>query len=85
VNDNVFRQSGGEIVYDLPIDGRFKSQSAIVEARSYLATEGKVRITVQNMMGSGSLVVRKPAWAEAVVLEKNGTTVDGVSVAKLGL
>ena len=60
VNDNVFRQSGGDIVYDLPLDGRLKSQSAIVEARSYLATEGKVRITVQNMLGSGSLVVRSP-------------------------
>ena len=83
VNDSVFRQSGGDIAYDLPIDGRFKSQNAILEARSYLATEGKVRITVQNMMGPGSLVVRKPAWADAVVLEKNGTRVDDLRVTKL--
>src|SRR3954469_9560233 len=50
VNYNVFRESGGDIFYELPIDGRFKSQSGIVEARSNLATEGKVRVTVQNMM-----------------------------------
>jgi DUF1680 family protein len=83
VNDNVFRQSAGDIVYDLPLDGRFKSQSTIMEARSYLATEGKVRITVQNMMGGESLVVRKPAWAAAVVLEKNGLRLDDLRVAKL--
>ena len=78
-----FAKSGGDIVYGLPLDGRFKSQGAIVEARSYLATEGKVRIAVQNIMAPGSLVVRKPAWADAVVVEKNGTRLDDLRVAKL--
>ncbi len=83
INNSVFRQSGSEIVYDLPIDGRFKSQNAIVEARSYLASQGKIHINVQNMMGAGSLVVRKPEWADAVILTRNGTRLDGLIVAQL--
>ena len=83
VNDSVFRQSGSDIVYDLPIDGRFKSQNAILEARSFLATEGKIHIYVQNMMSGGSLVVRKPEWADAVVLTRNGARLDDLRIAKL--
>ena len=83
INDSVFRQSGSEIVYDLPIDGRFKSQNAIVEARSYLATQGKIHIYVQNMMGAGSLAMRKPEWADAVILTRNGTRLDGLRVPQL--
>ena len=83
VNNAVFRQTASDIVYDLPVDGRFKSQSAILEARSYLATEGKVRILVHNMSGAHGLVLRKPAWAEAVVVSRNGTRLDDVRVAKL--
>ena len=83
VNDAVFRQSRDEIRYDLPMDGRWKTQSAIVEARSYLPTQGKIRIIVQNVMGNTSLLVRKPAWADAVVLSRNGTRVDGLRVSKI--
>jgi DUF1680 family protein len=83
INNSVFRQSGSEIVYNLPIDGRFKSQNAIVEARSYLASQGKIHINVQNMMGAGSLTVRKPEWADAVILMRNGTRLDGLSVPQL--
>jgi DUF1680 family protein len=83
VNDSVFRQSASEIVYDLPLDGKWKSQTAIVEASSYLPTEGKVRINVQNTAGNHSLAVRKPAWADAVVLSKNGTRLDGLRVENI--
>ena len=83
INDSVFRQTGNEITYDLPIDGRWKSQSAIVEAISYLAGEGKVRLNVDNISSAASLVVRKPAWANAVVLTKNGTRLDGLRVPQL--
>jgi DUF1680 family protein len=83
VNDSVFRQAGSEIVFDLPLDGRWKSQSAILEARSFLPTEGKVRIHVQNTAGNHSLAVRRPAWADAVVLYRNGTRLDNLSVAKI--
>ena len=83
VNDSVFRHAEKDIVYDLPIDGRWKSQGAIMEARSYLATEGKVRISVDNIVGSSSLVVRKPEWAQAVILTRNGTPIDGLRVPQL--
>jgi DUF1680 family protein len=83
VNDHVFRQAGNDIFYDLPVDGKWKSQGAIVDARSHLAAEGKVHIMVQNTAGSHSLTVRKPEWAEAVVLLKNGTRVEGLRVAPI--
>jgi DUF1680 family protein len=83
IQDAVFRESGSEIQYDLPIDGRWKSQSAIVEARSYLPTQGKIRIIVQNVMGNTSLLVRKPVWADAVVLYRNGARLDDLRVAKI--
>jgi DUF1680 family protein len=83
VNDSVFRHDGSAIVYNLPIDGKWKSRDSIVEARSNLATEGRIRITVQNTAGEHALVVRKPAWADAVVLSRNGTRIDGLKVAKI--
>ncbi len=83
VNDSVFRHAEKDIVYDLPIDGRWKSQGAIMEARSYLATEGKVRISVDNIVGTSSLDVRKPEWAQAVILTRNGTPIDGLRVPQL--
>ena len=84
VNDSVFRQSEKDIVYNLPIDGKWKSQFAILEARSYLATEGKVRIDVQNAIGGGnSLLVRKPAWAGDLIVTQNGTRLDGTRIPQL--
>jgi DUF1680 family protein len=83
VNDSVFHQQGGDIVYNLALDGKWKSQGAIVEARSYLATERKIRLTVQNSAGGQSLVVRKPSWADAVTLTRNGTRTDGLRVANI--
>lgn len=83
VNDSVFRQSTSEIVYDLPLDGRWKSETAFLEARSHLSTDGKVHINVRNTSGNPSLVVRKPAWADAVVLSKNGTRLDDLRVEKI--
>ncbi len=83
VNDNVFRHAGSDIFYDLPLDGKFKSQEAIVEAHSYLATEGKVRLNVLNAAGRSSLAVRKPEWAEAVVLRKNGVPVNALKIDKI--
>jgi DUF1680 family protein len=83
INDSVFRHSADDIVYDLPINGRWKSQSAIVEATSSLAADGKIRLNVENIMSPASLVIRKPAWAEAVVLTHNGTPLDGLRVPRL--
>ena len=83
VHNSVFRRSGADIVYDLPIDGKWKSQDVIVEARSSLATDGTIRISVLNAAGASSLVVRKPAWANAVILTHNGNRLDDLRVARL--
>lgn len=83
VNDSIFHQRGGDIVYNLPLDGRWKSQDALVDARSHLATEGKISLTILRAAGDHSLVVRKPAWADAVVLSRNGAAVNGLRIAKI--
>jgi DUF1680 family protein len=83
VHDSVFRQHGNEIFYDLPLDGKWKSQAAIVEARSHLGTEGKIRLVVENAAGNHSLTFRKPDWAEAVVVTTNGKREPGLSVPLL--
>ena len=83
VNDSVFRGHDGDVVYNLPLDGKWKSQSIIVEARSYLAREGKVHINVQNSVGRQSLLVRQPSWADSVVLTRNGARVDGLRIANI--
>ena len=83
VNNSVFRQSGSEIHYDLPIDGKWKSQNVIIEARSSLATESKIRLTVLNAVGANSLVIRKPAWANAVIVTHNGDPLDDPRVPSL--
>jgi DUF1680 family protein len=80
VHDNVFHQEGDKIFYDLPLDGKWKSQGAIVEARSHLATEGKIRLAVANTAGNHSLTIRKPDWADAVVVTTNGKREPGLHV-----
>lgn len=83
VNDAVFRHNAGEIHYDLPLDGQWKSNGLILEAQSDLATKGRVRLRVQNATGAHALVIRKPAWAETVVVSRNGTRVESVRVENL--
>jgi DUF1680 family protein len=80
VHDNVFRQQGDKIFYDLPLDGKWKSQTAIIEAQSRLATEGKIHLMVENLAGNHSLTIRKPDWAEAVVVTTNGKREPGLDV-----
>ncbi|HEY1897799.1 MAG TPA: hypothetical protein VGG62_16080, partial [Terracidiphilus sp.] len=79
VHDSVFRQQRDNIFYDLPLDGKWKSQTAIIEAQSRLATDGKVRLVVENMAGSHSLTIRKPDWADAVVVTTNGKHEPGLT------
>jgi DUF1680 family protein len=80
VHDSVFRQQGDKIFYDLPLDGKWKSQTAIIEAQSRLATEGKIHLVVENMAGNHSLTIRKPDWAEAVVVTRNRKREAGLNV-----
>jgi DUF1680 family protein len=83
VHDSVFRQQGDKIFYDLPLDGKWKSQTAIIEAESRLATEGKIRLIVENMAGNHSLTIRKPDWAEAVVVTTNGKREPSLNVPRI--
>jgi DUF1680 family protein len=80
VHDSVFRQQGDKIFYDLPLDGKWKSQSAIIEAQSDLAADGKVGLVVENIAGSHSLTIRKPDWADGVVVTTNGKREPGLTV-----
>jgi DUF1680 family protein len=80
VHDNVFRQQGDKIFYDLPVDGKWKSQTAIIEAESRFATEGKIHLVVENLAGNHSLTIRKPDWAEAVVVTTNGKREPGLTI-----
>jgi DUF1680 family protein len=83
VHDNVFRQEADKVFYDLPLDGKWKSQNAIIEAQSNLATDGKIRLAVENIAGSHSLTIRKPDWAEGVVVSRNGSLVQGRTVPEI--
>ncbi len=83
VNDAVFRRAGDEISYDLPLDGRLKTNSLQIAAMSNLATDGRVKIQVQSATGNPSLAVRKPAWANEVTLTHNGKPVADLRVAEI--
>ncbi|HEY1985371.1 MAG TPA: beta-L-arabinofuranosidase domain-containing protein [Terracidiphilus sp.] len=83
VNDNVFRAAGGDIFYDLAMDGHLKTDDVAVRAQSSLATDGRTRITIEQQRGSYALTVRKPAWADAVALTHNGRPVSGLKVAEV--
>ena len=83
INDSVFQHTKNEVAYDLPLDGRFKSEKLAAEAKSYLATEGKVRISISRWSENHSFTVRKPYWADSVGLTHNGKQVPGLSIVRL--
>lgn len=83
VNNAVFRKAAGEIHYDLPLDGKWQSQGATIEAQSHLAREGRVRLWVQNAGRANTFAIRKPAWAETVMVSRNGTRLEGLRVENL--
>ena len=83
INDSVFRRTAGEVRYDLPLDGKWKSQDVTIEAQSHMATESQVRLDVQKASGANALALRKPAWAEAIIVSRNGTRVDGLRIDNL--
>ncbi len=69
VNNSVFRQSGSEIMYDLP--ARWKMEIAERHRRSPLLPGHRGQDShhrAERVPAMLSLVVRKPAWADAVVL-----------------
>lgn len=83
VHDSVFRNASGGVQYDLPLDGEWKSQGLHIQARSNLATEGRIRLTIQNAAATQLLVIRQPAWAESVTVSRNGARINGLKIENL--
>lgn len=83
VHNHVFRQDGNEVFYELPLDGRIKRDAMTAEATSTLATDGKIRIAIRSVSANHALTVRKPGWAQGLVLYQNGNRIPGLRVASL--
>ena len=83
VQERVFRQSGDQLIYQLPVDGGFESDGIKLSARSYLATQGKVEITVRRASRGVRLQMRQPHWADALAVSHNGRAVHGLVVNAL--
>ncbi len=80
VERNVFRRAGGEVRYDLPLDGGMSSAAFTATATSRIAKDGTISIRVSKADGGQALVIRKPRWADGVVVTRNGRSVAGVRV-----
>lgn len=83
VQERVFRQSGDELIYQIPMDGEFESEAIKLSARSYLATQGRVEIKVERASHGARLEVRQPHWAEALVVSHKGHVIPGLVVSDL--
>jgi DUF1680 family protein len=83
VQQRVFRQSGDQLIYQIPVDGSFESDGIKLVARSYLATQGKVEIKVERASRRSRLQVRQPHWADAIVLSHKDHAVPGLLVSDL--
>lgn len=83
VQNSVFRTAGSDVFYDLPIDGHLKLETFSAQATSNLATSGVVEIRILKTDADRALTVRKPSWADAVALTRNGRSVSGLRLEKL--
>ncbi|HVX66754.1 MAG TPA: beta-L-arabinofuranosidase domain-containing protein [Bryobacteraceae bacterium] len=66
VFDNVFREQGGAVEYNLPVDGRAPG----VRAHSTLERDGTVRLVLSRRIPR--LRIRCPEWAESVAVTLGG-------------
>ena len=75
VSTSAFRSQRNRWYYDMPVDGRMKTEALSATAESSLATDGMVRIKITaSNGGKGALLVRKPEWADAVDIQPPGGT-----------
>lgn len=73
VRAHVFRAQGDRLSYDLPIEGTGEAGGCRFVAESALESAALVRMSVQAAgMKTVPLMVRKPAWAQAVRVTVNG-------------
>jgi len=77
---NIFREHGGDVLYDLPLDGSISGGDFELRAASALATDGSVSLEVHKGGGQG-LRVRQPGWAEDVAIRRNGSLIPGNRLA----
>ena len=83
VQDHVFRLAGNDVFYDLPLDGQFQSETFSAQATSKLATRGTVEIRIVKASALHTLSVRKPSWAVAVTLTRNGRSISGLRLENM--
>jgi len=83
LHGHVFRGDGREIHYDLPFDGKYRSDNVELIASSGLTQNGMVHIDVRRAHEDASLILRRPEWAKSVVIIRDGRTVSGLRVDSL--
>ena len=70
---SVYRSEGGDLFYDLPVDGRGKAKGFAVAAESSLETKASIRLRVTSAdAAQHALAIRVPEWATAVTIATNG-------------
>jgi DUF1680 family protein len=83
IQRNAFHARDAEVSFNLPVDAAIKNDAVWLESQSFLATDGKIAIKVHRASASQSLNVRKPSWAESVVVSRNGRRLDGLRIDNL--
>ncbi len=73
IDSNVFRVTEDGLSYEMPLQGRFTTDTLSAVAESSFEENGTVRIRIAAAKpGVHRLRVRKPAWAEKMTLHANG-------------
>ncbi|MCE5308764.1 MAG: glycoside hydrolase family 127 protein [Acidobacteriales bacterium] len=69
----VFRADGGTLYYDLPVDGRGKTQGLAMVADSTLERDATIHMKVTAADGrKHEFGIRQPAWAAKIAVSLNG-------------
>jgi len=69
----VFRAESEALYYDLPVDGRGKTQGLAMTADSTLERDATIHLKVSAADGRAhELAIRKPAWANKIQVSFNG-------------
>lgn len=71
------------ISFDLPVDATLNTDTISIVSQSSLATSRTIRLRVHRVSATHALDIRKPAWAEAVSVKRNGRPLTGLRVENL--
>ena len=78
IHSAAFQIRSGNLVFALPVDSRIDSPVLSASSVSTLAQDGKVKITILST-GNATLGIRKPEWANGLVILINGGIVNYVT------